>query len=69
MGFGSWVVAGNQFKNAVYTLSLFGYQIPAYVAIYALIANLIVAVLVTLVLNMARAPERRDATVAADYVS
>ena len=36
---------------------------------WALIANLIVAVLVTLVLNMARAPERRDATVAADYVS
>ena len=68
MGFGSWVVAGNQFKSAVYTLSLFGIQIPAYVAIYALLANLIVAVIATLVLNMARAPERRDATVAADYI-
>ena len=68
MGFGSLVVTGNQFKNATYVLSLFGYQIPGYVAIYALLANLIVATLVTLLVNMVASPERRDATVAADYV-
>ena len=68
MGFGSAVVAGNEFKNANYVLSLFGYQVPGYVAIYALIANLIVAVLLTIVFNMVTRPERRDATVAADYV-
>ena len=68
MYFGTAVVAANQFKGATYNLSLFGYQVPGYVAVYALLANLIVGVLATLLLNMLRRPERRDATVAADYV-
>ena len=68
MGFGTAVVDGNGFKNATYVLSLFGFEVPGYVAIYALIANLIVGVALTLVFNMATRPERRDATVAADYV-
>ncbi len=46
----------------------FGITIPAYVAIDALLANIIVAVLGTLLINMVSHPERRDATIAADYV-
>ena len=68
MGFGTAVVAGNDFKNANYVLSLFGTQIPGYVAVYALIANIIVGVLLTLVFNIVVRPERSDNTVAADYV-
>ena len=68
MGFGTLVVDANAFKNATYVLSVAGYQLPAYVAIYALAANLIVAVIVTLLVNMAGRTERRDATVAADYL-
>ena len=43
------------------------YIVPAFAAVYALLANLIVAVIVTLLANMLASPERRDATVAADY--
>ena len=66
--FGTAVVIANQFKNANYTLLLGGYQFPGYVAIYSVLANLAVAVLLTLVFNMAMRDERRDATVAADYL-
>ncbi len=68
MGFGTYAVALTGFKNATYTLSILGVQVPAFAAVYALLANLIVATIVTLVLNMVMRPERRDATVAADYV-
>lgn len=68
MYFGTSAVAATQWKAATYTLVIGGYQFLGYVAVYALAANLIVAAIVTIVLNMVRSPERRDATVAADYV-
>ncbi len=67
MAFGTWAVANTGFKAATYTATVFGYQIPAYVAVDALLANLLVAILATLVANMVFRPERRDATTAADY--
>ncbi len=66
--FGTSAVAATQFKAATYTLGLFGYQFPGYVAVYSLLANLIVATLGTLLLNMAWRPENQDATIAADYI-
>ena len=68
MAFGTYAVVLTGFKTATYTLVVFGVQVPAFAAVYALIANLIVGVALTLVFNMATRPERRDATVAADYV-
>ena len=68
MSFGTAAVAATQFKAATYTLQIGGYQFPGYVALYALIVNLIVAALATLVLGLMARPEQRDATVAADYV-
>jgi len=46
--FGTYVVYTNGFKNAIYVLTLWGYKIPGYVALYALILNLLVACLFTL---------------------
>ncbi len=68
MGFGTYAVSLTGFKTATYTLAVFGITVPAFAAVYALLANLIVAAALTLVFNMAARPERRDATVAADYV-
>ena len=68
MGFGTYAVALTGFKNATYTLAIFGVQVPAFAAVDALLANLLVGAILTLVLNTATRPERRDATVAADYV-
>ena len=66
--FGTSVVVANQFKNANYTLLLDGYQLPGYVAITSVLANLVVAVALTLVFNRLMRAEGRDATVAADYL-
>ena len=68
MYFGTSAVAATGFKAATYTLAIGGYQMPGYVAVYAVVANLIVATGLTLVLNVVTRPERRDATVAADYL-
>ena len=68
MVFGTTAVANAGFKLAPYVVSVFGITIPAYVAIDALLTNIVVAVLGTLLINMVSRPERRDATVAADYV-
>ena len=68
MVFGTAAVANAGFKLAPYVISVFGITIPAYVAIDALLANIIVAIVGTLLFNMAWRPERRDATIAADYV-
>lgn len=68
IGLGTWMVALTGFKNATYTLAVLGYSIPAYAAIYGLIANILVSVVLTLVFNaVTSTPETRDATVPADY--
>ena len=67
IGLGTWMAALTSFKNANYSLTIAGLTIPAYAAIWALVANLAVAVVATLVLNAVAGRERRDETVAADY--
>lgn len=67
IGLGTWMAALTAFKNANYSVVLAGFTIPAYAAIWALLANIVVAVVATLVLNAASGRERLDATVAADY--
>jgi SSS family solute:Na+ symporter len=68
IGIGTWMAALTGFKSANYALTIAGFTIPAYAAIYALLANVMVAILGTLVINALGTAETRDATVAADYV-
>lgn len=67
LGWGIWAASLNGFKTSGYALHLGSMVIPAYIGLYALILNFVVAVAATLViraLGMANAP---DATMAADY--
>lgn len=51
------------FKSSFYTL----FGVPGYAGIWALIANIVVVIVLTLVLNAARVHNGRDETVPADY--
>jgi solute:Na+ symporter, SSS family len=64
-------VTGKQhFGGAQYVLSHFGFdtKVTVYTGILALLANLVVAVVGTVVLRALRAPAGDDATVAGDYL-
>jgi SSS family solute:Na+ symporter len=52
-----------------FALHVAGYTIPGYTAVYTVILNLMVAVVLTPALNALSAVPRADATVAADYVA
>ena len=67
IGLGTTMVAITGFKNANYALTIGGFTIPAYAAIDALVVNLLVASVATLVVNAVAGRETRDATIAADY--
>ena len=64
---GTWMVVQVQFKAAPFSLPIYTFQVPAYPAFWALLANLAVALLLTFVFNIVARPEQRDDTVAADY--
>jgi solute:Na+ symporter, SSS family len=64
---GTSMAAAVNFGNlGVYPLDLFGWTLPGYSAVYSLILNLVVAIVLTPVLN-ALAESPKDQTVAADY--
>ena len=67
IGLGTWMVIEANFKAAPFVITIFGVTVPGYAAVYALIANVVVAAAFTLVVNIVSQPERRDDTVAADY--
>jgi SSS family solute:Na+ symporter len=67
IGFGTWVAWRNDFKNATYTLDLFGYSIPGYAALYGLFLNIAVAVIVTALLRAASVARGGDATSHGDF--
>ncbi|HVY18266.1 MAG TPA: sodium:solute symporter [Rhodopila sp.] len=54
-GLGTWMASTTAFKAAVFTLSLGGISFPGYIALWSLLANIIVAV----VLSLAFAPFER----------
>jgi solute:Na+ symporter, SSS family len=62
---GTWMAASIGFRP-IYPLTIFGVTIPAYIAVYSFIFNLLAAVILTLVLN-ALARQKRDETSPADY--
>ncbi len=67
IGLGTWMTVLANFKNANYTVAFAGFAIPAYGAIWALLANLLVGVVASAVLNAVSGRERADATLIEDY--
>jgi solute:Na+ symporter, SSS family len=67
-GMGTWMVIELGFKSSTYPLHIFGLTVPCYAAVSALIANLLVSWLLTLVFRATIGSPVRDETAAADYV-
>jgi SSS family solute:Na+ symporter len=67
MALGTWMAAALEFKGTVYPLHLGGLTVPGYAALWALIANLAVAVAASAVLNALGVEKGEDRTVEADY--
>src|SRR3954451_8595798 len=65
---GTAMAIDQDFKSSVYPLDLFGFHINAYEAIFALVANLVVAVGGTVLLRALHVPDAPDATGPDDYV-
>jgi solute:Na+ symporter, SSS family len=55
-GVGTWMASTTSFKAAVFTLTLGGVSFPGYIAIWALAANVVVSVVLSLVLKPFVAP-------------
>ena len=53
---GTWMAATTSFKAAVFTLSFMGTSFPGYIAIWALVANIIVSVMLSALLKPFVAP-------------
>jgi SSS family solute:Na+ symporter len=67
MTVGTWMAWTLSFKAPVYALHLGGSVVPGYAALWALIANLAVAVAGTAVAKALGAVPGKDATAAGDY--
>jgi len=68
VGLGTWMVASLAFKSSTYPLHIFGLTVPCYAAVSALLANLAVSWLLTVILRATVGVQQADETVAADYV-
>ena len=68
MAVGTAMAIDQSFKSSVYALDVLGLHINAYEAIFALAANLVVAVLGTVVLRALKVPDGVDETVPEDFV-
>lgn len=64
---GTAMAASLQFKGSIYTLHIFGFALPCYAALSALVLNLIVAVALSALFNALSNAPREDETAAADY--
>ncbi len=66
MSVGTWMAYSVQFKP-IYTLVIGGYSIPGYSALYALVVNLVVAVVITALIRVSKMQASADLTLQADY--
>jgi len=55
------------FQSAVFPLALDGLTVPGYAALYALVLNVVVCVVLSPFFNSAQATTGSDETVASDY--
>ena len=68
LGWGIWAVSLTGFQKSVYALHFGGVVIPAYIGLYALIVNFVVAIVATFIIRRLGIADDQDATTAADYV-
>jgi len=68
IGAGTWMASALSFKSATYVLHIFGTAVPCYAAVSALILNLTVSVVLSLVFNLVSRGTRTDETLVEDYV-
>ncbi|MBV9755591.1 MAG: sodium:solute symporter, partial [Alphaproteobacteria bacterium] len=64
---GTWMAGTLGFKGTTFALHLFGFTLPGYAALYAVIVNLGVSVLLSAVLNAVASDRHRDVTTSEDY--
>lgn len=67
LGLGTWMEAGLKFKSAVFPLHLFGLMAPTYIALIALVANILVMAVLTVPLRVLGVREGTDQTAPADH--
>ncbi len=67
MATGTWMAHANAFQSNVYALKLGGATLPGYAALWALIVNLAVAVVVSAALRGAGVASGKDETAEGDY--
>lgn len=67
MASGTLMAGAQHFQSSIYPLHLAGWTFPGYAALYSVIINLVVAVVLTPLLNIVGAPAGEDATEPADY--
>ncbi len=68
LAWGIWAASLSGFKSSSFALHVAGQIIPAYIGLYALVLNFVVAIVATLVVRALGMANDRDATSAADYV-
>ncbi len=67
MAIGTWMAIAQNFKSSVYALHIGGAVIPGYAAVWALIANIVVVVLLSFVLHALNVHNGNDVTQKEDY--
>ncbi|MBV8526649.1 MAG: sodium:solute symporter, partial [Acetobacteraceae bacterium] len=67
IGLGSYMAWTSSFKVAIYPISFFGLQVPCFIALSSLVANILVSVLLSLALNPFLADRETDLTMLEDY--
>ena len=65
---GTWMAASLSLKSSIYPIHLFGYTIPCYAALSALVLNIVVAYVVSFIANAMSTAPRMDETLAEDYI-
>jgi len=67
MVYGTYMASVSGFKSSTYPMHIFGMVIPGYAAIWAIVLNLVIAVVLTVVFNAMKISNGTDSTKAADY--
>jgi SSS family solute:Na+ symporter len=66
-GLGTWMAWTLSFKVAIFPLRLFGTTVPCYIALSSLVANIVVAAVLSVIFHAVASDRHKDATVAEDY--
>lgn len=67
MGVGTYMAIAQSFKSSIFPVTLFGVTIPAYAAVWALLVNFIVAIVLTWVFRAGGLSQGNDRTAPQDY--